>query len=62
VDANGEGIFCILKYGLKFKTLNGGVFMFKVDRILHCTIKNAMGVQYGITLFQKNYVLKHLTS
>jgi hypothetical protein len=39
VDAGGEGMFCLPKYGLKFKTFNGGVFMFKVDRILHCTIK-----------------------
>lgn len=59
VDAGGEGMFCLLEYGLKFITFNGGVFMFRTKRILQCTLNNAIGVQYGITLFQKSSILKH---
>ncbi len=53
VDAGGEGMFCFLEYGLKFKTLNGIIFLFIVNKILHCTFKNASGIKYGTTFFQK---------
>ncbi len=57
VDASGKGMFCLHEYGLKLKIFNGGVFMFKANRILYCVVKDATCVQYGITLFQKNMFL-----
>ncbi len=39
VDVGGKGMFCLPKYGLKFKTLSGNVFMFKAYGILHYIIK-----------------------
>jgi hypothetical protein len=51
MDIGGEGIFCLLEHGLKFKKFNGSVFMVITYGILHCTIKNAIGVPYGITFF-----------
>jgi len=63
MDACGEGMFCLARYGLKFKILYDNVFMFRANRILHYVVKNAIGVQYGIyNIFSKNSILKHLTS
>jgi len=56
----GEGIFCLLEYPIKFKTHNGFIFMFRVDKHLHCTIKNQMGDQYGMTFFQKKFIMNFL--
>ncbi len=61
MDVGGEGMFYLLEHGLKFKTFNGSVFMFITYGILHCTIKNAIGVPYGI-FSHKNSIVKHLTS
>ncbi len=36
--------------------------MFKANQILHCTMKNQGENQYGMTFFQRNYVLNHLKS
>lgn len=59
MDARGEGMFCLPKYGLKFKIFYGNVFMFRENRILHCIIKNAIGVQYGIyNVFSKIFYFK----
>jgi hypothetical protein len=58
VDVSGEGIFYFLEYGLKFKTPNGTIFMFRVEKNLHYTFKNAIGIQYGTTLFQKKKCFK----
>ncbi len=37
VDASGEGMFCFPEYGLKFKTLNGTIFLIEPNKILHYT-------------------------
>ncbi len=37
VDVSGEGIFYFLEYGLKFKTPNSTIFMFRVEKNLHYT-------------------------
>jgi len=34
--------------------------MFKVDKVLHCTMKNQGNNQYGMAFFQKNSILNHL--
>jgi hypothetical protein len=37
--------------------------MFRANiSILHCIVKNATNVQYGITFFQESFVFKHLVS
>jgi hypothetical protein len=53
----GKGTFCLPKYPIKFKTHNGFIFMFKVDKHLHYTIKNQMGDQDGMAFFQKNPIM-----
>ncbi len=35
VHVGGEGTFCLPKYGLKFKTFNDTIFMFRANKILH---------------------------
>ncbi len=59
---NGQIMFCLREFEVKFETKNGAIFMFKVDKILQCTMKNQGGDQYVMTFFQKNYVLNHLKS
>jgi len=58
VDVSGEGIFYFLEYGLKFKTPNSTIFMFRVEKNLHYTFKNATNIQYGTTLFPKKIYFK----
>ncbi len=59
-QVEGEGIFCLPEYPIKFKTHNGFIFMFKVDKHLHFTIKNQMGDQYVMAFFQKSYIMNFL--
>jgi hypothetical protein len=47
---------------VKFETKNGAISKFQVDKVLHCTVKNQGGNQYGMAFFQNNYVLNHLKS
>jgi hypothetical protein len=54
--------FVLPEFEVKFETRNGTIFMFKADKVLHCTMKNQGGNQYGMAFFQKNSVLNHLKS
>jgi len=56
LKAYGAGTFCLSE----FNTRNGGIFMFRVDNVLHYTMKNQSGNQYGVTFVQKTYVFKYL--
>jgi hypothetical protein len=49
----GEGIFCLPKLPIKFKTHSGAIFMFRVDMHLHNTITNKIGDQYGIFFYKR---------
>jgi hypothetical protein len=60
VHATGESTFYLLEFGLKFKGVNGTIFMFMVHKILHYILKNATGIQYGIAFFQKTSIFRHL--
>ncbi len=62
MGANGQTMFCSPKFEVKFETKNGVIFMFMANKVLHCTIKNQRGNQYGMAFFQKTYVLNHLRS
>ncbi len=44
VDANGNGMFCLPEYGLKFKTMNNTIFLFKANKICITLFKNANGI------------------
>jgi hypothetical protein len=56
VDVSGNEIFYFFEYGLKFKTPNGTIIIFRVEKNLHYTFKNATSIQYGTTLFQKKSI------
>jgi hypothetical protein len=56
MGANGRVMFCLSEFEVKFETRNGAIFMFSVDKVLHCTMKNQGGNQYGMAFFQKNSV------
>jgi hypothetical protein len=62
IGANGRTMFCLPEFEVKFETRNGGIFMFRADKVLHCTIKNQGGNQYSMAFFQKKFVLNHLKS
>jgi hypothetical protein len=62
MGANGWTMFCLSKFEVKFETKKETIFMFRVDKIVHCTMKNQWGNQYGMAFFQKHYVLNHLKS
>jgi len=62
MGGNGRTTFCLPKFELNFETKNVAIFMFRVDKILHCTMKNQGGNQYGMAFFQKQFVLNHLKS
>jgi hypothetical protein len=62
MGANGGVTFCLPEFEVKFETRNGAIFMFRADKVLHSTMKNQGGNQYGMAFFQKNSVLNHLKS
>jgi hypothetical protein len=62
MGVNGRTMFCLPEFEVKFETRNGTIFMFRADKVLHCTMKIQGRNQYGMTFFQKNYVLNHLKS
>ncbi|KAH9569624.1 hypothetical protein CY35_02G000100 [Sphagnum magellanicum] len=62
MGANGGATFCLPEFEVKFETRNGAIFMFRADKVLHSTMKNQRGNQYGMAFFQKNSVLNHLKS
>jgi hypothetical protein len=62
MGANGRAMFCLPKFEVKFETRNVTIFMFRADKVLHYTIKNQRGNQYGMAFFQKKSVLNHLKS
>jgi hypothetical protein len=57
---DGARTFCLPKFTIKFKIRSGGIFMFHVDKVLHCTMKNQSGNQYGVAFDQKTYAFKYL--
>jgi len=59
LEANGTKTFCLSKFKIKFK-IRSGNFMFCADKVLHCTMKNQSGNQYGVAFVQKTYVFKYL--
>jgi len=61
MGANGRAMFCLPEFEVKFETRNGAIFMFRADKVLHCTMKNR-GNQYSMAFFQKKSVLNHLKS
>ncbi len=58
----GQSMFYLSKFEVKFETKNGAIFMFRVDKVLHCIMKNQRRNQYGMTFFQKTYILNYLKS
>jgi hypothetical protein len=60
MGTNGQATFCLPKFEVKFETKNGAIFMFRADKIFHCTIKNQGGNQYDMTFSQNKCVLNHL--
>jgi hypothetical protein len=62
MGANGRTMFCLPEFEVKFETRNGAIFMFRANKVLHCTMKNQGGNQYDMAFFQKNSVLNHLKS
>ncbi len=59
---NGGTTFCLPKFDVNFETKNVAIFMFRVDKVLHSIMKNQGRNQYGMTFFQKQFVLNHLKS
>jgi hypothetical protein len=53
MGTNGQTTFCLPKFEVKFETKNGAIFIFRVDKFFHCTMKNQGGNQYGMAFFQK---------
>ncbi len=53
MGANGQTTFCLLEFDVKIETENGAIFMFRVNKVFHCTIKDQRGNQYGMAFFQK---------
>ncbi len=62
MGTNGWAMFCLPKFEVKFETRNGAIFMFRADKVLHCTMKTQKENQYGMTFFQKKILLNHLKS
>ncbi len=62
MGTNGRAMFCLPEFEVKFETRNGAIFMFKADKVLHCTMKTQKENQYGMTFFQKKILLNHLKS
>jgi hypothetical protein len=60
IGANGQAMFCLSKFDVKCKTKNGAIFMFRENKVIHCTMKNQRGNQYSMAFFHKTYVLIHL--
>jgi hypothetical protein len=60
LKVDGLGTLCLPEFKFKFKTKSGGIFMFFVDKILHYTMKNQSGNQYGVTFVQKTSMFKYL--
>ncbi len=59
-EANGVGTFYLLEFKIKFKTRNGGIFMFRANKVLHCIMINQNGDQYSVAFVQKTYVFTYL--
>jgi hypothetical protein len=55
---DGANTFYLSKFKIKIKS--GGIFMFGADKVLHYTINNQNGNQYGVAFVQKTYVFKYL--
>jgi hypothetical protein len=49
----GQATFPLPEFEVKLETKNGEIFMFMVDKILHCTMKNQGRNQYSMAFFQK---------
>ncbi len=62
LEVDGVGTFCLPKFKVKFKTRNGGIFMFHANKLLHCTMKNQSGDQYGVAFAQSTCLFKYLTN
>jgi hypothetical protein len=62
MGTNGQITFYLPKFEVKFETKKGAIFMFKAYKVLHWTMKNQGGNQYGMAFFQKQFVLNHLES
>jgi hypothetical protein len=62
LEVNGVGTFCLSKFKVKFKTRNGGIFMCRANKVLHCIMKNQSGDQYGVAFAQNTNVFKYLTN
>jgi hypothetical protein len=62
MGANGRAMFCLPEFEVQFETRDGTIFMFRADKVLHCTTKNQGGNQYSMAFFQKKSVLNHLKS
>jgi len=51
MGANGQTTFCLREFEVNFETKNGEIFMFKVDKFFHYTMKNQGGNQYNTKFF-----------
>jgi len=60
LEAYDAWILYLLEFKVKFRTRNGRIFMFHVDKVLHYIMKNQSGNQYGVAFFQKTFVFKYL--
>jgi hypothetical protein len=59
---DGQLMFCLPKFEVKFKTKNGAIFIFMAYKVFHCTMKNQVKNQYGMAFFQKTFILNYLRS
>jgi len=61
---NKKESFYIIGYLLELIIEFGdyGFVLFRAYKVLHCTMKNQGGNQYGMAFFQKTHVLNHLKS
>ncbi len=48
----------LLELKVNFRTRNGGIFMFHVNKVLHYKMNNQNGNQYGVAFVQKNFYVQ----
>jgi hypothetical protein len=52
MGTNGQTMFCLRKFEVKFETKNGAIFMLKANNFFHYTMKSQKGDQYDMAFFQ----------
>jgi hypothetical protein len=52
MGVNDRATFYLPKFEVKFETKNGAIFMFNVDKVFHCVVKNQRRNQSSMAFFQ----------